>query len=401
MENTGLLKPKVTNDKKQNWIISSSAKTLFISFMFVGVMAFAITMLTDNVRAWYSFLTSFFFFTSLALGGLFFVALQFLTSAGWSVNIRRYAEAMSSFLPWAFGLAVIFFLGAGNIYSWFDPANMIGDHALEGKMSYLNPKAFLFRLGLFFSVWIILQRWIVKISLSEKGKTMYDKVIKPSVIFLLVFALSYSLFSVDLLMSLDPHWYSTIFGVYNFAGLFQSTLAFIILFVLYALKKSWIKGHVNENHLHDLGKLLFGFTTFWAYIAFSQFMLIWYANIPEETVYFLDRFNGEWLWVSIGLLIFKFIVPFIALLPQWAKRSPSHLCSVSFLILFMQFIDVYWMVYPNYSEATVKFSFPEIGIFLGFLGLFLYTGTKFLSKHPLIPNQDHYHDESTAHEVTY
>lgn len=391
----------ITNPVKTEWIISSKAKNLFVSFMFIGAMTFGITMVTDNVRAWYSFLVSFFFFTSLALGGLFFVALQFLTSAGWSVNIRRYAEAMSSFLPWAFGLAIIFFLGAKNIYPWFDAANMIGDHALEGKISYLNPTAFFIRLVLFFSIWIILQRWIMKISLTKKAKLMYEKVIKPSVIFLIVFALSYSLFSVDLLMSLDPHWYSTIFGVYNFAGLFQSTLAFIILFVLYALKKSWIKDYVNENHLHDLGKLLFGFTTFWAYIAFSQFMLIWYANIPEETVYFLDRFNGEWIWVSIALLVFKFIVPFVALLPQWAKRNPSHLCAVSFLIIFMQLVDVYWMVYPHYSESVIKFSFPEIGIFLGFLGLFLYTCTKFLTQQSLIPEGDHYHDESTSHEVTY
>lgn len=394
-------KNNVPNHAKKEWITSPKAKNLFVSFMFIGVMAFGITMITDNVRAWSSFLVSFFFFTSLALGGLFFVALQFLTNAGWSVNIRRYAEAMSSFLPWAFGLAIIFFLGAKNIYLWFDSSNMIGDHALEGKISYLNPKAFFIRLILFFSTWIILQRWIMKITLLEKAKTMYDKVVKPSVIFLIVFALSYSLFSVDLLMSLDPHWYSTIFGVYNFAGLFQSTLAFIILFVLYALKKSWIKDYVNENHLHDLGKLLFGFTTFWAYIAFSQFMLIWYANIPEETVYFLDRFNGEWIWVSIALLVFKFIVPFIALLPQWAKRTPSHLAAVSFLILFMQFIDVYWMVYPHYSKSVIKFSFAEIGIFLGFLGLFLYTSTKFLEKYSLTPEEDYFHDESTSHEVSY
>ncbi|MBE8221380.1 MAG: molybdopterin oxidoreductase [Bdellovibrionales bacterium] len=391
----------INNNTKPEWIISSKAKNLFVSFMFIGVVAFGFTMITDSLRAWSSFLVSFFFFTSLALGGLFFVALQFLTNAGWSVNIRRYAEAMSSFLPWAFGLSIVFFLGAKNIYIWFDASNMIGDHALEGKISYLNPTSFFIRLVLFFSAWIVLQKWIMKITLADKAKDMYKKVVKPSVIFLIVFALSYSLFSVDLLMSLNPHWYSTIFGVYNFAGLFQSTLAFIILFVLYALKKSWIKGYVSENHLHDLGKLLFGFTTFWAYIAFSQFMLIWYANIPEETIYFLDRFNGEWIWVSIALLVFKFIVPFIALLPQWAKRNPSHLCAVSFLILFMQFIDVYWMVYPHYSKSVIKFSFAEVGIFLGFLGLFLYTSTKFLEKHSLIPKDDPFHDESTSHEVVY
>lgn len=386
---------------KPEWIISKKAKTLFSAFMFIGVITFAASMFVDTSRTWHSFLVSFFFFTSLSLGALFFVALQFLTKAGWSVNIRRYAEAMSQFLPWAFALAIVFFLGAKNIYLWFDSANMIGDHALEGKISYLNPKAFLFRLCLFFITWIILQRWIIKLSISDKIKNIYDKALKPSIIFLIVFALFYSLFSVDLLMSLNPHWYSTIFGVYAFSGLFQSTVAFIILFVLYALKKSWINNHVNENHLHDLGKFLFGFTIFWAYIAFSQFMLIWYANIPEETVYFLNRFKGEWLWVSVALLVFKFIVPFIALLPQWAKRKSSHLAAVSILILIMQFVDIYWMTYPHYSEFFIKFSFTEIGIFLGFLGLFLHTSTQFLTKQSLIPKEDIYYEESTQHTVTY
>lgn len=384
-----------------HWIVSKKAKTLFSAFMFIGCISLGASLMTDSIRAWHSFLVSFFFFTSLSLGALFFVALQFLTQAGWSVNIRRYAEAMSQFLPWAFALALVFFLGANNIYLWFDPKNMIGDHALEGKMSYLNPQAFLFRLCLFFIIWIVLQKWIVKLSTADKINNLYNKAIKPSVIFLIVFALSYSLFSVDLLMSLNPHWYSTIFGVYAFSGLFQSTLACIILFVLYALKKSWINNYVNKNHLHDLGKLLFGFTTFWAYIAFSQFMLIWYANIPEETVYFLNRFNGEWLWVSVALLVFKFIVPFIALLPKWAKRTPSHLAAVASLILIMQFVDVYWMTYPHYSKFFVKFSFTEIGIFLGFLGLFLHTSTQFLTKHSLIPQHDPYHSESTQHTVTY
>jgi len=220
-----------------------------------------------------------------------------------------------------------------------------------------------------------------------------------AIAFLPIFALSYSFFSFDILMSLHPHWYSTIFGVYCFAGLFQSALAAIILLSSYLLRKGLLVGYVNVEHLHDVGKFLFGFTVFYAYIAFSQFMLIWYANLPEETIFYLHRSHGSWMTVSMSLLVFKFIVPFLALAPRGAKRNMKNLIWVSVLILVMQYVDIYWLVYPNLDSNQVLFSFWEIGIFIGFLGLFLASIFKFLSKHSVVAVKDPRIQEALHHHV--
>jgi hypothetical protein len=222
-----------------------------------------------------------------------------------------------------------------------------------------------------------------------------------SIVFLLVFAITYSLFSVDSLMSLEPHFFSTIWGVYCFAGLFQSFFAMMILVALYLIKKGVVRGLVNENHVHDLAKYLKAFTVFWAYIAFSQFMLIWYANLPEETFFYIDRTMGGWMAATASLFIFKFAVPFLLLLPRWAKRTPAHLVFVSILILVMQYLDIHWMVYPNLEKERWVFGLTEIGVFLGFAGLFIWSIMNFLSKNPVVPVKDPRIEESIHHVVSY
>ena len=205
-------------------------------------------------------------------------------------------------------------------------------------------------------------------------------------------------------MSVDPHWFSTIFGVYAFAGLFQSGLAMMILFLIMLIRGGFLKDFVKVDHIHDMGKFLFGFTVFWAYIAFSQYLLIWYANLPEETIFYLHRSHGGWEWVSLFLLVGKFIIPFLALAPVWAKRNYDHLKMVCYWILFMQYVDFYWLVYPNlhtnmpdlFAEKPI-FNFYEIGVFLGFLGVFLFFVHKFLEKNSLIPVGDPRLEESMHH----
>jgi hypothetical protein len=189
--------------------------------------------------------------------------------------------------------------------------------------------------------------------------------------------------------------------VYCFGGLFQSTIAMMILVILYAQKKGLLTGYVNENHMHDLGKILFAFTIFWAYIAYSQYMLIWYSNLPEETIFFLPRVEGAWAMVSVALIMFKFVVPFFALLSRRSKRHMPTLAAVSVLILIMQFVDIYWLVYPNYNAKELVFGLPEILIFAGFAGVFLFSVTRFLSKHPVIPYKDPRIHESLHHHVVY
>lgn len=384
--------------------VSNRMKIAYSVFMFIGVAVFVIGLNNDKERIWTSYLTSFFYFTSLALGGLFFSAIQHVTNAGWSVNIRRFAEALTSFLPYAFVLGLLFILGAPHVYDWFDSAHMAKDPILVKKIGYLNPGFFILRIVVFFGIWLMFWSKIICPSLKqdENGdEGITHKLVPWSIGFLLAFALSYSLFSVDTLMSLNPHWYSTMFGVYCFAGLFQASLAMIILITIWIRSKGLVNGFVKPDHLHDLGKFLKAFTIFMAYIGFSQFMLIWYANIPEETEFFLERAHGGWMTVSLSLLVFKFIVPFLALLPMRAKRSAPHLIWVSVLILAMEYIDIYWLVYPNLNEHKPMMGISEIGVFLGFLGMFIFAISRFLSRYSLIPMKDPRRHESMAHSVTY
>lgn len=385
------------------YVASKGTKTIYSVLIFVGLLLFVVGLFKDQTRTWYSFLTSYFYFTSLALGGLFFAAIQHVAKAGWSVNVRRLAESMTAYLPIAAIGGLVLLFGAKELYIWLDSATVANDPLIQGKSAYLNMTFFVIRMVVFFVAWLIFRHLIIGSSLKQDidGDEKHTlRNVGYSVAFLLVFSLSYSLFSVDTLMSLQPHWYSTIWGVYCFAGLFQSSLAVITIMSIIMMRKGLVRGLISEDHLHDLGKFLKGFTVFMAYIGFSQFLLIWYANLPEETIFYLARASGGWMAVSMALLVFKFIVPFILLLPKAAKRTPGHLVLVSVIILIMQYVDIHWMVYPNFSEQVV-FSWQEVGSFMLLGGLFLWSVTSFLSKHNLVPVKDPRIDESIHHHVTY
>jgi hypothetical protein len=386
------------------FVASSTLKTVYSVFILIGVLAFALGLMKDQERIWHSFLVSFFFFTSLGLGGTFFLAINHAAGAGWSVNIRRFPEAMASFLPIAAVGGLVLLFGAHHLYEWLDAKAVAQDYILQGKASYLNGTFFAIRVILFFGLWLLFAGKMVGNSVQQDqtgADSFTNNNLKLGVIFLLVFALSYSLFGVDTMMSLQPHWYSTMFGVYCFAGLFQSSLAFITILTVFMMKKGLLRGLVNENHLHDMGKYMMAFTIFYAYIAFSQYMLIWYANLPEETIFYLNRSNGPWMAVSLSLVFFKFAIPFLLLLPKAAKRTPSHLVMVASLILVMQVVDDYWLVYPNLNNNQILLSWQEVGVFLGFLGLFLWSLVRFLSTHNLVPIRDPRREESIHHEVVY
>lgn len=400
----GTASTSTINRDPGQYVVSSRMKTVYTVGIFIGLIGFAVMMINNQQRAWLAFLVALFYFLTLALGGLFFTAIQHVTKAGWSVNVRRICESFTSFLPFAAGLTAVLLIGAKHLYIWMDKDAVAADEILAGKASYLNFTFFVIRLAVFFGGWLLFKKMLVGGSV-EQDKTGDEEITRKSVgqsiAFILFFALSYSFFAVDLLMSLNPLFFSTIFGVYAFAGMFQSTMAFMILTILYLKKKGLLGNMVTEDHIHDLGKYMFAFTVFWAYIAFSQYMLIWYANLPEETFFIITRTENSWLYVSLFLLIGKFIVPFLALLPRWAKRNPAHLAAVACLILVMQYVDLYWLSYPVFYEDEVKFNVGEIAIFLGFLGAFLFTMTRFLSSHSLIPLKDPRIEESMHHHVVY
>ncbi len=384
------------------YVTTQSVKQFIWTGMFIGFLTAAVGLLKDPSRTWQAVLATTFFFVSLALGGLFFTSLQHVVKAGWSVTIRRLAESFTAFLPYAAVLVLaIMVLGGGHLYEWLQPEVLSKDPLMQKKVAYLNSGFLAVRTVAFLALWYFFGRLIVGESLTQ-DKTGHEKHtlvnVRNSILFILFFAVSYSLFSVDYIMSIDANWFSTIFGVYTFAGLFQSTIAALIILVVHLVNRGLLKGFVNDNHVHDLGKFLFAFTVFYAYIAFSQFMLIWYANLPEETFWYIKRAHGGWMVIAYLLILLKFVVPFFALLPRGAKRNSAHLVRVSLLVLFTQYLDLYWLIYPKFSESPV-WPVYDIGIFLGGAGLFVWAVTRFLEKHPLVAIKDPRIHEALSHHV--
>lgn len=383
---------------------SSTLKSAALGFVAIGLIGLALGLLKNPERMWTSYLVAFFFVSLLGLGGLFFTAINHIARAGWSAGIRRLAEGMGSFIPVILVGSLILLAGVKKLYPWANPEVVAGNALIAAKAAYLNMGFLVVRLLVFGLGSAYFMMKIVGNSLKQDvsgDEALTGKNLKLSIAYVLFFAIFFSLFSVDLLMSLLPTWYSTIFGVYCFAGMFQSSLAFFVLLLLYMKKTGNISGYYSEEHIHDVAKYLKAFTVFWAYIAFSQYMLIWYANIPEETEYYLLRAQGGWLWISMSLLIFKFAVPFLALLPRSAKRNPTHLAMVCCLILVMQYVDIYWMVYPNFNDNHVVFGFYEIALLLLFMGLFLLNLIRFFTKNNIVAIKDPRMHESLGHHVTY
>lgn len=379
-------------------------KTISFALIAIGLLTFVIGLMKNPDRLWTSYLVSFFFFACLGLGGLFWSALQSIAKAGWSVSIRRYAEATTAYIPVMIGSSLVLLIGLKTLYPWANPEMLESNPVVAAKAGYLNLGFFGARMVIFgLGCWLF-KRVIVGNSLKQDVTGDHQltlKTVAPSVAFVVFFSLLFTLFSMDLLMSLLPTWYSTIFGIYCFSGLFQAFMAFLAIVVVMMKRHGYVKGYVTVEHQHDVVKYLKGFTIFWAYIAFSQFMLIWYANIPEETEYYIMRSQGGWMPISVILLIFRFIVPFLLLLPRDAKRNDTAVIGVSILVLVMQYVDIFWMVYPNFFDGHMVFGFWEIGIFAGFAGIFLLCLTNFWSKHSLVPLKDPRMHEALSHHVTY
>lgn len=380
--------------------VSSSVNILLAIMAVLGVATFVLGLKADPSRAWASFVLNHFYFMCLGLGGLFFASIQWLTGAMWSAPIRRLSEAFTSYLPVVLVTFVILYFGIPHLYLWSHAEHVQGDLVLEGKSSYLSTTFFAVRNILAVLIWIFFARKMVGNSIAQDQSGSYALSLKNQSLapgFLLLFGLTFTMASFDQLMSLDPHWFSTIFGVYCFAGLFYANLASTCLLTLYLRSKGKLDGILNDNHLHDLGKFMFAFTVFWAYIGFAQFMLIWYANLPEETGYYIHRFHGSWMCISIFLLVGKFMLPFFVLLPREAKRNPTILAVIGVFMLVAQWIDMLWMVQPEFFADGPRFGLTEIGVTVGFLGVFGLCVSRFLAKNNIVAIGDPRLAESVFH----
>lgn len=349
----------------------------------------------DASLAWSAYLIGMFFALGLGVFGAAWLAILYLSGAAWSVTMRRVPEAMTAWLLPGGALALVAGLGAPALYHWANAEAVAGDELLLHKAAFLNMPLFWMLVGASVILWLAFAAAIVRTSRRQDqdgGVALTRRNRALSAIFLVVFALTLSVVSFYFLMSLEAHWFSTMFAVLVFTDLMQTGTAFIAVVVGLLMIAGKLEGFVNRNHLHSLGKMVFAWTGFWAYIYFCQFMLIWYANIPEETIYFLRRSENGWLPYFISLPFLKFVVPFALLLPRDAKRSPRVLVRVSILILFAQFWELYLMVGPAIGHgadaAHAHVPLVELGATCGFLGLFTLVFGWALSRHDPVPLKD-------------
>jgi hypothetical protein len=344
----------------------------------------------DGKRTWISVFVIANYLIGLGLGALLLVAFLYVTGARWSLPVRRVPEAMTAVLPVAaLGLAAVL-LGCPSLYSWSDTAS---PHGGESPLHHfwLNRPFFLVRSLVYLVVWLAFAALVVRNSRrqdSENNSAPTVNNMRLSAAFLVVFGVTCWLASYDWIMSLTPDWASTIFAVYYFASLFLSSLAAVILLVIWLRRHSPLKGVLNDDHLHDLGTLLFSFSSFWMYIWFCQYLLIWYVNNPEETVYLRQRQHGPWpLFLFLDLAL-NWGIPFLVLLFRSAKRDARILGAVAALVLVGRWVDLTVMVLPS-QEAIAPVPGPlEAGLFFGAAGLFLLVVFRALRKAPLVPLRD-------------
>ena len=382
----------------QKFYFTKKQKKFFIILIIIGIIALSAGLFTlPSERIWANILLNTFYFLAFSLAGVFFLSVHIAGQSGWHTSIQRIPEAMGAFMPVsAILMAIIVIFGMHDIYHW---THGNSDPIIEGKKAYLNTWFFIARLAVYFAGWIFLSNKIRLLSLKDDQTydiTNFKKSHVFAVLFIVFFALTNSSSSWDILMSIDAHWYSTLYAWYIFSSLFVSGIAVIILMVVYLKSKSYLP-HVNKEHLHDLGKYLFGLSVFWMYLWFSQYMLIWYANIPEETIYFIQRRENfstlMYLNVALG-----FVVPFLALLPRKSTRKELIMVIVSVIVIVGHWIDFYLAVMPGILGEQAGINFLEIGLSVGFAGLFLWFVFRALSKASLVPVNHPFLKESLEYQ---
>jgi len=425
-----------------NFVFSNRAKIISFVLIAIGVVTLIFGFLFDHSdhhgRFWSNVMINGFYFLAISLGALFFYALHFATETAWAVALRRVIEAVFSFVPIGLAVMLIVLLASSlhlnHIYHWMDEsvhaeyvseaslgsdhpeyfasleeakeegatvvANTEYDALIANKSAYLNLPFFWIRTLLYAAVLFLFARWFRKRSLREDeigGVELHLKGYKRGALFLVFFAVISSTMSWDWLMSIDTHWFSTLYGWYVFSGMWVSAMNVIVVLSLYLISKGYLKD-LNSSHIHDAGKWVFALSFLWSYLWFSQFLLIWYSNIPEEVTYFITRIE-QYQIPFFGMFIINFMVPMVLLMSRDAKRNPRFLIVVGTIIFIGHYLDTYLLITPGVLFDHWHFGWMEIGMFLGFTGLFINRVLNALTKAPLMPQKSPYLDESLHHSI--
>jgi hypothetical protein len=352
-------------------------------------------------RTWLNLLLVSYYLLGLALTGMAWIAIQYVSGAHWSTALRRVPEAMTGVLPFgALGILAVLIVHP-SLYPWTGGVHVEGD-APGFKIMWLSLPFFRIRAVLYLVGWLGFAWAMLRISRQQDSDGELRQTRRSTTLaalFLVFFGITFWLASFDWIMSLEPEWYSTIFGFYNFAGAFLSGLATLALLLVWLQKHSALKTVIREQHLHDVGKLLFAFSTFWAYLWFSQYMLIWYANLPDETVYYIRRLHGFWQPLFVLNLALNWVIPFFALLPRMNKQRTGILVRVSIVLLAGRWLDLYLMIMPPFSGGKPHIGIWEIGLVAGLVGAFGLALFAALRRAPLVPVRDPYLAESLQYHA--
>lgn len=394
--------------------MSSKVKRNSFILMAVGILAIALGFLSGDdhsaTRTWTSIYISAFFFFGIGLTATFFLAVQFAAESGWATVFKRIMEGISAYIPIG-ALTLILVFAAGtlhwhHIFHWMDESlyDVNGenyDQLIAHKQPYLNQGFWWLRSLVYLAVYVIFTNIFRKRSLQEDeigmDKPRYIKNQTLAAIFLVLFGYTSTTFSWDWIMSIDTHWFSTIFGWYIFSGMWVSGMVMITLLTIY-LRSKGLMTFINDSHMHDMGKWVFATSFLWTYLFFSQYMLYWYSNIPEEITYFKARIE-DYTWIFWGTVLINFIFPMLLLMSKDAKRNAGFMVFVGVIIFFGHWMDVFMLITPGAMKNHGHIGFVEVGTFLGFLGMFLFVVLNAISKRPLLVKGHAYLDESLHHHI--
>ncbi len=390
---------------KEQLKVSATFKAVTLILIITGVVTFVAGLLSKPEIAWAAYLISNYYFLSLAIGGAFFFGIQSISQAGWAAAFQRVPEAMMAYIPFAAVSFLAIYFGLHHLYPWSLPEAAINDPLIQHKSAYLNVPFFMTRIIICFGLWIILMRIIRKISLeqdildpaNQSGiMTLFARSELYSKIFIFILAITFSLSAIDLIMSIEVHWYSTIFALKNLVGSFLHGVSVLALIVFILFKRGYFP-FLNKYHLHDFARYIFMFCIIWGYFWFAQFMLIWYGNIPAETTYYYIRWHEGWKVMFFLEIILNWGVPFMILLPVKTSRNLNVITGVIIVLIIGQYIDIFDQIIPGTTRA-LKFGWIEAGIFLGYAGLFSLVVANTLAGAKIIPQNHPYLEESFNHK---
>jgi len=364
------------------------------SALFVGLLALVISLIglfMDPAHFWQSYLFAYIFWAGLALGCLGVFFLHNVVGGNWGVAVRRLVESGLQTLPLVLLFAIPLFFALGTLYKWTDAGYRAEHFATGHKAAYLNPTWFIIRTLLYFAIWLFSGFRILRMA-NEHDRTgdpaLFKRIKARSAPALLVFVLTTTLAFIDWIMSLEPDWYSTIYGWMFTVGEVLLTFSFLVAVLVLLSKREPFASFLTRQHYHDLGNLMLAFTMLWAYMSFAQFLIIWAENLPDEIPWYVRRFSGGWGYIAWTIAIFHFFVPFFLLLLRFVKKNPSRLRTLAVWIIMMKILDLFWIVIPAFRQRGLEVYWTDVAALIALGGIWLAFFIRNLKARPLLASRD-------------